>query len=246
MFKRLVPVAGILGLLTVALAGSAAAGGGGGFGGPGLFKFNDWSANANFVDAATGNYYTSVFVDRGMLSFKLKHTPGAPVIEEPGTVLNVFEQSPTSLEYGCWVIPDSAFAIASDLSSASLDIHATSAMQCPGFFVGAVTGGRPGLQSSLGFGGGGGGGGGPTVITDLSVNLAWTGSGALWSNQNSGVSKCQSFVSTSQGSFDYEFSAASGAVAGAPANDPLAQIAHSTQSSNANSTVSSACNPFGF
>jgi hypothetical protein len=30
MFKRLMPVAGILGLLSIALAGSAAAGGGGG------------------------------------------------------------------------------------------------------------------------------------------------------------------------------------------------------------------------
>ena len=54
MFKRLAPVAGILGLLSIALAGSAAAGSGGGYGGPGQFKFDDLTANANFYDATTG------------------------------------------------------------------------------------------------------------------------------------------------------------------------------------------------
>ena len=245
MFKRLLPVAGILGLLSIALAGSAAAGGGGGFGGPGLFKFSDWSANANFVDPTTGNQFGSVFVDRGMLSFKLKHTPGAPVIEEPGTVLNVFEPTAAGGEVGCWIVPDSAFVIATDLSGATLNIHATAGMQCPGFFVGPATGGRPALQSALGFDGGGGGGG-PTVITDITVNLTWTGSGAMWSTQQSFISKCQSYVATSQGTFDYEFSTATGTLDDVTATDPLAQVAHSTQTSNANSTISSACNPFGF
>ena len=250
MFKRLLPVAGILGLLSIALAGSAAAGGGGGFGGPGLFKFEDSSANANFVDPVTSIPYSSVFVDRGMLSFKLKHTPGAPVIERPGTVLNVFEQSATPIEIGCWVIPDSAFVIATDLSGATLNIHATANMQCPGFFVGSATGGKPALQSALAFGGTGGGGGPggpPTVITDITVNLVWTGSGAMWSNQNSIISKCQNYVATSHGAFDSEFSTATGMVGDLTgATDPLAQVAHSTSTSNANSTVSSACNPFGF
>ncbi len=160
MFKRLLPVGGIIGLLTLALAGSAAAGGGGGFGGPGLFMFTDWSANATAIDPTTGNFYGSVFVDRGTQSFKLKHTPGAPVVERPGTVLNVSEQSGS----GCWIIPDAAFVVASDLSGATLNIHATPDMQCPGFFVGSATGGKPGLQSALGFGGGGPP---PTPITDI-------------------------------------------------------------------------------
>jgi len=238
MFKRLLPVAGILGLLSIALAGSAAAGGGGGFGGPGLFQFTDWSAYANLSDPTTGNFSSSVFVDRGMQSFKLKHTPGAPVVEQPGTVLNVYEQS----GYGCWIIPDSAFVVASDLSGATLNVHATPDMQCPGLFVGSATGGKPGLQSALGFGGGGP----PSLITDITVNLTWTGSGALWTNGNSGTSKCLGYVATFHGSFDYEFSTATGTIAGATATDPLAQVAHSTETSNANITVPAACNPFGF
>lgn len=239
MFKRLLPVAGILGLLSIALAGSAAAGGGGGFGGPGLFKFSDWSANASLTDPTTGNFYSSVFVDRGMQSFKLKHTPGAPVVEQPGTVLNVSVQD----GFGCWIIPDSAFVVASDLSGATLNIHAMPGMVCPGFFVGSATGGKPGLQSALGFGGGGPP---PNQITDITVNLTWVGSGALWTNANSGTSKCMGYVANFHGTFDYEFSTATGTVGDALANDPLAQVAHSTQSSNANITVPAACNPFGF
>jgi hypothetical protein len=239
MFKRLLPVAGILGLLSIALAGSAAAGGGGGFGGPGLFKFSDLSANASLTDPTTGNFYGSVFVDRGMQSFKLKHTPGAPVVEQPGTVLNVFVPE----GFGCWIIPDSAFVVASDLSGATLNIHAMPGMVCPGFFVGSATGGKPGLQSALGFGGGGPP---PNQITDITVNLTWAGSGALWTNGNSGTSKCMGYVASFHGTFDYEFATATGTVGDAAANDPLAQVAHSTQSSNANITVPAACNPFGF
>jgi hypothetical protein len=238
MFKRLLPIAGIVGLLTIALAGSAAAGGGGGYGGPGLFKFSDWSANANLTDPS-GNSYGSVYVDRGMQSFKLKHTPGAPVIERPGTVLNVYETS----GYGCWIIPDSAFVAATDLSGATLNIHATPGMVCPGFYVASATGGKPGLQSALGFGGGGPP---PNQITDIAVNLTWTGSGALWTNTNSGNSKCMDYVATFHGSFDYEFATATGTVGDETVSDPLAQVAHSTQTSNANISVPAACNPYGF
>ena len=238
MFKRLLPIAGIIGLLTIVLAGSAAAGGGGGYGGPGMFKFTDWSANANLADPS-GNSYRSVYVDRGMQSFKLKHTPGAPVVERPGTVLNVFEAS----GYGCWIIPDSAFVAASDLSGATLNIHATLGMVCPGFYVGSATGGKPGLQSALGFGGGGPP---PNQITDITVNLTWTGSGALWTNTSSGNSKCMGYVATFHGSFDNEFATATGTVGDETVSDPLAQVAHSTQTSNSNISVPAACNPYGF
>ncbi|MEA2634499.1 MAG: hypothetical protein QOH92_1266 [Chloroflexota bacterium] len=238
MFKRLLPIAGIVGLLAIALAGSAAAGGGGGYGTPGLFKFSDWSANASITDA-TGNFYGSVYVDRGMQSFKLKHTPGAPVVERPGTVLNVSDPS----GYGCWIIPDSAFVAATDLSGASLNIHATPGMVCPGLYVGSATGGKPGLQSALGFGGGGPP---PNLITDITVNLTWAGSGALWTNTNSGNSKCMGYVATFHGSFDYEFATATGTVGDEAVSDPLAQVAHSTQTNNANTTVPAACNPYGF
>lgn len=245
MFKRLLPVAGALGLLSIVLAGSAAAGGGGGYGGPGQFRFDDWTANANFYDATTGAAYASVYVDRGMQSFKLKHTPGAPVVERFGTVLNVNEQSATTYEYGCWIIPDSAFTIASNLGSAAVNVHATAAMQCPGFYVGSATGGKPGLQSSIGYGGGPGGP--PTQITDITVNLSWTGSGAMWQNTNSGTSRCSGYTANFHGTFDYEFATATGSVGDlSGASDPLAQVAHNTQLNNANGTPAPACNPYGF
>lgn len=238
MLKRLLPIAGIIGLLTIVLAGSAAAGGGGGYGGPGMFKFTDWSASANLTDPS-GNSYGSVYVDRGMQSFKLKQTPGAPVVERPGTVLNVSEAS----GYGCWIIPDSAFVVASDLSGATLNIHATAGMVCPGFYVGSATGGKPGLQTALGFGGGGPP---PNQITDITVNETWTGSGAQWNNASSGNSKCMGYVATFHGSFDYEFATATGSLGDEAVSDPLAQVAHSTQTSNSNISVPAACNPYGF
>lgn len=244
MVKRLLPVVGILGLLSVVLAGSAAAGGSGGYGVPGKFTFTDWSANANFYDPSGANYSSSVYVDRGTQSFKQKHTPGAPVVELPGTILSVNEQSATTQEYGCWIIPDSAFVIASDLSSASVNVHATADMQCPGFYVSGATGGKPQLQSAIGYGGGGPP---PTRITDIIVNLTWTGSGAAWNNKNSGSSKCQGYSLTFRGTFDYEYSTATGTVGDLSASsDPLAQVAHNTQTTNQNGMPSAACNPYGF
>jgi hypothetical protein len=243
MFKRLIPIAGALGLLTVLLASSASAGGGGGYGGPGSFTFTDWSANANFVDSS-GNYYSSVYVDRGQQSFKLRHTPGAPVVEQYGTVLQVNEQTTNGSEFGCWIIPPTAFVVASGLSSASLNIHATADMQCKGYYVGGATGGKPGLQTSLGYGGGGPG---PNVITDITINLAWTGTGAIWTNTGSNVSHCQTFTGTSQNSYDYEFAVAKGSVGDlTAANDPLAQVAHNQYRTTSNSVPSAACNPYGF
>jgi hypothetical protein len=243
MFKRILPVAGAVGLLSVALAGTALAGGGGGYGGPGHFQFSDTSANANFGDSSSG-YSTSVYVDRGQLSFKLKRTPGAPVVEKNGTILTVNEYSATTAAYGCWVIPDSAFAVAGDLSSASVNVHATVAMQCPGYFVGSATGGKPGLQSSIGYGGGGEP---PTAITDITVNIAWTGNGALWKNSSSGTSKCESYTANFHGMFDYEYSTATGSVGDVTSSsDPFAQVSRNTQDTNANSSPTGACNPFGF
>src|SRR5256885_5463575 len=184
MIKRFLPIAGLCGLLSVALAGTAAAGGGGGYGGPGHFQFSDTTAYATFGDPSSGDYLTGIYVDRGQLSFKLKRTPGAPVVEKPGTLLSVNEYSATTSEYGCWVIPDSAFVVANDLSSASVNVHATADMVCPGFYVGSATGGKPGLQSSIGYGGGGGGEA-PTPITHILGHMNREGTRAPWEKSKS-------------------------------------------------------------
>lgn len=242
MLKRVVPVAGVLGLLSIMLASSAAAGGGGGYGGPGRFTFTDTSANANLNDPA-GNS-TFVYVDRGYQSFKQKRTPGAPVVEIYGTVLNINQYNVDGTSaYGCWMIPDSAFAVASDLSSASLNANPGNETQCPGLYVGGAIGGKPGLQSSIGLGGGQP----PTLIPYITANVGWAGTGAVWRNTSASTSHCQSYASNSQGTFDYEFapaSSSSGDLSGR--SDPFAQVSTSRYASNSNSIPSGACNPFGF
>jgi hypothetical protein len=108
----------------------------------------------------------------------------------------------------------------------------------------SATGGKPGLESSIGYGGGGGQ---PNLLTDIVVNLSWSGNGALWNNSNSGSSHCQSYNATFHGSFDYEYSTASGSVGDLTGqSDPLAQVGRSSQTSNANTMTSAACNPYGF
>lgn len=238
MFKRFLPIVGVLGIMSVALAGTAAAGGGG-YGGPGKFTFSDWSAQATIIDG-TGNFLGLVTVDRGAQSFRPKGKSGGVPFEQNATTLAV--NTPTG--YGCWVIPDSAFIVASNLSSASLHISADASMVCPGFLVSGAAGGRPGLQSVIGMGGGPGGG---TQLTAITVDMTWTGNGALWENQNSGSSRCLSYKATNKGTFDYEYAAAAGSVGDlAGSADPYAQIGHSTMVNTANSNPAGACNPPGF
>ncbi len=244
MFNRLLPAIGLVGVLTVAVAGSAAAGGGGGYGGPGQFRFSDTNAMANFYDPASDTS-TNVYVDRGQQSFKLKHTPGGPVVETTGTVLsiNVFSPSTGVGAYGCWIIPAADFTVAGDLSSARLNAPTADEQPCPGFYVGGATGGKPGLQTSIGYGGGGPG----SQLPPTAVDLSWAGTGAQWSNSNSGQSHCQSYNATYHSTFDYEYATASGTVgATSGQSDPFAQVGQSTTTSNSNSVPSGACNPQGF
>jgi hypothetical protein len=242
MFKRLLPVAGLGGLLTVALAATAAAGGGG-YAEPGHYQFNDTTAYASLSDASGDS--VSVYVDRGQHSFKAARTPGAPVSELSGTMLSVNRYVAGSFGYGCWIIPDSAFTVAGNLSSARLTVHATPDMPCPGDPVGGASGGKPGLQSVIGYGGGGGEP--PTEITDIVLNVTWIGNGALWTNSNSGMSHCGSYSSNFHTTFSYEYGTASGSVDNLTGlSDALASVAHGVQTSDSTTTPSGACNPLGF
>jgi hypothetical protein len=230
MIKRVLSVATVVGLTSIALAGTATAGPGG-FGSGGRLTFNDLIANANFVDG-NGDFIGYVNVDRGAQSFR---TRGGGVMEFNATVLSV--GSPAG--NGCFIIPDSAFNVANDLSSASVDVAAS--VPCPGQLVGGAAGGRPGLQTVVGFGPAGGG------LTSVTVDMRWTGNGGLWEEHNSGTGHCGSYNGANQGTFDFEFAPASGTIdVLGEVSDPTAQIAHVTLDQVANGDATGVCNPFGF
>ena len=252
--KRLIPVACLLAGLCVALGGSAAAGGGG-WGSPGKYSYNDSSAMTFLSNGTDGAW---VMVDHGLLTFKDRRVPGAPVIQQFGTALQVSLQSfeSGSSAWGCWIIPDSAFSVANNLSTAHLNINTSAATPCPAPYIGATAGARPGLQGPVADGGGGGGGGwGDNGGLSASLDITWTSNGGVWHSQNTQSSHCGSYTTSGQGSDTNTFATASGSVSYSTAAgtvssltgmvDPYANIVQSSFSGNASGTLSTACGGWG-
>lgn len=165
----------------------------GGFGfGPGKFTFNDTSAFTSFFDPAT-QANVNVSVDRSLFMFRPR--AGGPVQTQNMTVLsvNIFTpnpdptQPPVVSDNGCFIIPDSAFVVSSDLQSASINATVDATNLCPGFLV-PLTGAAPGAAK-------GGGGGGTGFTFPLTVSATWTGTGAVTISENQGTMRCEGFVS---------------------------------------------------
>jgi len=222
----------------VAISGAALAAGGG-FGGPGTFTFKDTSANAEFIDSS-GNFMF-INVDYGMQTFKTRGQNGPPTVVGPQTVLNYDIQSAdgtTTLGFGCFVIPDSSFRVASDLSSATLTVDPSIETPCPGFLIPAGAGGRPGLSGVVPDAGGGGGGGG----TPLTANLVWTYDGAVTVSSSTSNSRCQGTVSTGNGSSSSAIASVSGSVSGlADVINQFAMIQRFTNRETITGGFSNAC-----
>jgi hypothetical protein len=216
MLRRLLSLCGLGALLSLGLSGSVLAGGGG-FGAPGTNTFADVSANASFIDAIG---FVSLSVDRGMQTFKLKNTSGPPVMVGPETTLVVFVElvpppsgGPGGFESGCFVIPDSAFTVASrGLASASLKVGPAQERPCPGRLIPAAAGGRPGFSAPAPLGGLGSGGGSGGTISSVTVNLSWTSNGVIFFNGFTNGSKCLGFVSNAQGDFQNTIASATGTI----------------------------------
>lgn len=216
MFRRVLSIGVFGGLLSLGLSGSVLAdSGGGGFGAPGNHTFTDVSANAGFIDSVG---FISLNVDRGMQTFKLKNTSGPPAMVGPETVLNVFVAlvppapgQPGGFESGCFVIPDSAFTVASGLASAALIVGPAQETVCPGQPIPAAAGGRPGLSAPAPLGGTGGGGGGGT-ISSVTVNLTWSSNGVISTSRFTFGNKCLTFVSNTQGDSQSTVARATGTV----------------------------------
>jgi hypothetical protein len=207
MHTRLV-LSSILAALSVVAMGGAVLAGGGGFGSPGTTRFQDLSATAQLSDSnGTGLF---IGVDRGVQTFKMRGATGPPVMFGPETVLNYFGNSPdgTTFFSGCFVIPDSAFTVASGLASATLKVDPSIEIPCPGLLIPAGSGGRPGLSGVAPDATGGGGAGG----TPITVNLVWTSNGAVTASSDTSNSRCQGAFAHSSSNSDNTFASVSGSV----------------------------------
>lgn len=203
MTRRLFSVAAAA-LCSIALAGSALAQG---FGPPpGHSQSNDTNAFADLVDS-TGSIHAGPSVDRGMQTFKAKQASGPPVVMGPATMLNLEVDVLNGFAFGCWIIPDSAFTVSRDLSSATLATTVTPGVsECPGPPLSAATGGRPGLEAlslqqpqegppgSFGF------------IGPVQISLKWTFLGAVGQSRFTSNESCAGFLSNAQGSDQRAFS----------------------------------------
>jgi hypothetical protein len=219
MNMRLLPILGITGLFSIALAGSAGAGGGWPPA-PGTYKMKDISANASLAGPLTTictpkgcfpqpSEFAYVNVDRGLHTFKPRG--GETLVQQSGTMLNLslYTTSGPGVN-GCWIIADSDFIVAENLSSASLLTTVPAASNCPGTPL-AVS--STNVVTPKG-GGGGGGGGGTEPIT---LNVSWTYKGVVSHSQDEGELVCGSFKTKSAFDLDHATAVSQGQITGASA-----------------------------
>jgi hypothetical protein len=198
VFSSLVAAASVAAIGSVAFAA-------GGFGAPGTTTFHDLSASAGLTDSTGGVVFISV--DRGIQTFKPRGVEGPPTMVGPETVLSYYGNSATGTFFsGCFVIPDSSFAVDSKLSTATLKVDPTVETPCPGFLVPAGSGGRPGQSGVVPNAGSGGGGGQVT----FSANLVWTSNGAVTSFHFTNDARCQRADAHTAGSSKNTFGSVSG------------------------------------
>jgi hypothetical protein len=159
-----------------------------GFGaGAGIFTFSDTSA---FVSAFNPSDQSSLNlnVDRGTFMFGPR--PNGALQTATMTVLSITQvfpnpdpTQPPTFNSTCLVIPDTDFAVSSDLQTARLNALDQSTL-CPDFIVavtGAVVDQKPG------------GGGGSTIPLPISATVTWTGDGAVGVSEDNGTFRCLTF-----------------------------------------------------
>src|SRR5258708_19087330 len=92
--------------------------------------------------------------------------------------------------FGCFVVPDSQFAVSKDLQSATLNATRTAGETCRGFMAPLLGA----MQAAPLAGGGGPPGGGLSL--PLTVNVTWTGPGAAFKSTSSSTQTCAGFTSS--------------------------------------------------
>ncbi|HVS07499.1 MAG TPA: hypothetical protein VHK65_15230 [Candidatus Dormibacteraeota bacterium] len=220
MNMRLLPILGITGLFSIALAGSAVAGGGGWPPAPGTYKTTDTSATADLVGATTtvcypqkGCYpqpteFAYVSVDRGLHTFKPRG--GETLVQQTGTMLNFYFYTASGTNAsGCWIIADDDFTVAKDLSSASLVTTVQGESNCPGTPLAVSS-----TNVVTGKGGGGGGGGSMGSVT---LNLSWTYNGVVSHTRDDGTLTCGDFKTVAKQDLSHASATSQGQITGATA-----------------------------
>jgi hypothetical protein len=184
-------------------------------------------------------------VDRGVQTFRPRNPnqDGDDVIIQAGTMLTLSASlsSTNTFEYGCWMIPDSAFALGDKLHSATLAVHITDqTLLCPGIPTGPAAALGKGVVTPKG------GGGGVTFPLPLDVNASWTWKGLVGTSHDTNSFKCGVLSVKSESSRDSAVSTSTGTVSGinGTPSDSFAQIFGSESKMNVNGTLPVNCSPF--
>ena len=200
--RRLVMVFAIVFTGSLALAAAAVAAGGLG---PGKYTFDSSSANAFFGMGKKGGPPSpswSVSVNHGLNSFKPKDRPH---IVNNSTIVYVTEWDATGNGgFGCFVVPDSDFMVARDLSSAALHATLTADEACPGFAT-------PVGGSKSAFAGGNSG-----LVLPITVDVTWTATGAVTTYDDSFSLQCLRYNESGSSSNQSTGANATGAISVLP------------------------------
>ena len=174
MLRRFAIVLSIVVFGSLALAAAAFAAGGGL--GPGKYTFQNTSASAFFGMGKKGGPPApswSVSVNQGLNSFKTKGG-GGPIVNHSTMVFITEFDASGGGGFGCFIVPDSNFAVARGLQSAALHTTLTADEACPGF------------GSPVGAGKGGGvPGGNSGLVLPIMVDVTWNATGAVTSSHQS-------------------------------------------------------------
>ncbi len=195
MFRRMLPFGGLAAVFSLALAGSAAAGGGGPIP-PGQSQFS--SVDASFFSGppkGAPGPFVSLFARSGQSIFEPDE---GPPVQQQGTTLSlsIFATGGGG-GGGCFMIPDSAFSVSSDLKSARLGITITKdTPTCPGKRVAATPDGLSGANSAVVIDGGGGGGG--NLALPVTLDVSWTARTATFTSHFSNSSECLDFSASGE------------------------------------------------
>ncbi len=156
-----------------------------GFFGPGHFSTGFADASGDWFPDQNSPTFVQLSVDRNEFVFRPTQNSGGTSVMQHATIL-VVQFKGQSFGFDCFVIPDSAFVVGSDVQSASVNVTITDpATRCPGFavpFAGVASGKAGGPPP---------GGGIPLPLT---VSASWSGNGATATTTSDDRSSCGGLI----------------------------------------------------